>query len=82
MNFKEASKQVWTSNNSTEHINAGSLQRIADACELMAKNYTSMQNDLKWAKDRNQRLERELLTMTRSNRSLRGYIKRLKGAGK
>jgi hypothetical protein len=35
--LREASKQKWTSKNTIEHINAGSLQRIADATEAMAK---------------------------------------------
>lgn len=43
--FKEVSKQNWNAKNSTEHINAGSLQRIADATEIMAQNYVSLQND-------------------------------------
>lgn len=42
------SKKDWNSDRSIEAINAGSLQRIADATEIMAKNYVSMQNDLEW----------------------------------
>ena len=40
------SKKDWNSDRSIEAINAGSLQRIADATEIMAKNYVQMQRDL------------------------------------
>ena len=45
MNQREASKLNFTSNNTVEEINSGCLQRIADATEKMASNYTSLQND-------------------------------------
>jgi hypothetical protein len=40
--IKEASQKTWTSNDSTEHINAGSLQRIADAVEAMATDHVQL----------------------------------------
>ena len=42
MNMREASKHVWTSNNTVEQINCGSFQRIADACEVMAHNHAAL----------------------------------------
>lgn len=44
-NFRDHSKGNWASSGSTEHINAGSLQRIADASEKMASNYTQLQSE-------------------------------------
>jgi len=49
-NQREHSKQNWASGGSVEEINSGSLQRIADATEIMAQNYVTLQNDLKWYK--------------------------------
>ena len=78
--FKESSKQSWTSAGSVEHINAGSLQRIADACELMAGNYLRLQSDL----ELNRRWHREELALRRKRdrqiAALRGVITRLKKA--
>ena len=77
-NQREASKQNWESRNTVEDINSGSLQRIADAVEKMASNYTRMEHDLalykRWYKE-----EMEVKhKVIRSNNSLRGYITRLK----
>jgi hypothetical protein len=43
--FREASKSNWASNTSVEHINAGSLQRIADAMELSCKDRERLERD-------------------------------------
>lgn len=45
-NQREASKQNWTSSDTIEDINSGCLQRIADATELIAKNYTQLLKDI------------------------------------
>jgi hypothetical protein len=78
--FREASRNHWTSNTSVEHINAGSLQRIADAMELSCKdrerlerNYANMRRWRDEAKACSERL-------ARSNAALRGVIKRMKKA--
>lgn len=44
MTHREASKKVWNSSDPgrMDEINMGSLQRIADACELMAKNHARL----------------------------------------
>ena len=39
MNMRELSRKEFTSNGTVEHINCGSLQRIADALEKVAINY-------------------------------------------
>jgi hypothetical protein len=43
--FRHASRTNWASSNSVEHINAGSLQRIADAAEKMAQRHTELIRD-------------------------------------
>lgn len=61
-----------------EQINSGSLQRIADATEAMAKNYTAMQED----RDRYKRWyeDQRAITLRLSRRitAFRGVITRMK----
>ena len=40
--LREQGKRDWTANESIPHIQTGALQRIADACELMAKNHVEL----------------------------------------
>ncbi len=40
--LRNSSKQEWTGGATIEQINAGSLQRIADATEKMALNYDTL----------------------------------------
>lgn len=80
LNYKEESKKEYGTSSSfaVEHLNAGSLQRIADATEAMAKNHIRLQSDLDWY-TRMYNQERE--TTKRLNneiRSLKGWITRLK----
>jgi hypothetical protein len=77
-NFRDLSKQGWEGNGTTENINIGSLQRIADAIEAMAQNFIELQNDRdlykRWYFE-----EREISGKLRSsNYHLRGHITRLK----
>lgn len=65
--FKEISKVNWAINNelkiheaSLEHVKIGSLQRIADATELMAKNITNLINQVEFLKDENKHLRNAL----------------------
>lgn len=79
-NFREDSKKYWTSNTSVEHINAGSLQRIADAMELSCKNREQLERDyayMRKARDSERECNRRL---ARSNAAFRGVIKRMKKA--
>lgn len=77
-NQREDSKKDWLSKSTIEEINAGSLQRIADASEKMATNYTQLQNDLalykKWYFERGERLQK----LERRISALRGVITKLK----
>jgi len=50
-NLREHSKQNWRSQGCLEQINAGSLQRIADAAELIADNYQRLLDDVKRYKE-------------------------------
>lgn len=84
-NYREASKLNWAPKEAPpswtmERINAGSLQRIADAVEKMAGSYQTLINErdnykrwVKQAEDRSEKLQH-------SNNALRGVIKKLKGA--
>ena len=75
--FREHSKNSWESNNSVEHINAGSLQRIADATELMAKRHQELVNERDTFKRSKDYWEARHADLERSNRSLRGQITKL-----
>lgn len=77
-NFRDASRQDWASGSTNEDINAGSLQRIADATEKMAASYDAMRNDRdryeRWYKEERARCEKR----DRQISALRGVITRLK----
>jgi valyl-tRNA synthetase len=45
--LRDTSRKVWSSNDTLEAINAGSLQRIDDATEAMAKNHIALENQVK-----------------------------------
>lgn len=66
-NCREASKANWGAgsencNPSPEEVNRGSLQRIADACELMAKSHQQLINDRdmykRWYEEKGARCEK------------------------
>lgn len=82
MNQREASKQNWnlfTDGHPTiQEINSGSLQRIADATELMASNYTRLQNELQWMKESKERQRLEATRLFNQVRTLKGVITKLK----
>lgn len=79
-NLRESSRKNWTSNTTIEHINAGSLQRIADAIELFCKDRERLEQDyVNMRRLRDKAVERsEQLAGT--NASLRGIITRMKKA--
>jgi len=61
-----------------EQINCGSLQRIADASEVMARRYVDLLKDVEqyrrwWNEEREKNA-----ALTRSNSALRGQITKLK----
>lgn len=82
-NYRELSKQNWHKATAPEVgtdevITIGSLQRIADACELMAKDRDRMETTMRWQKERIQRMERENSRLAHSNAAYRGMLKKLK----
>ena len=84
--YKDASRTNWRSEvdgpdgswPGIERVNAGSLARIADACELMAKDREEMERALAWKTKLAERRLAELETERNRVAGLRGYIKRLK----
>lgn len=80
--LREASSASWSASTTptVEQINAGSLQRIADATEVVAKGYIALRDradfyERRWReeKDSNENLVRRI-------NSLRGVITRMKKA--
>lgn len=65
-----------------EALNAGTLMRIADATELMAKNHDALLRAKKSAEESRDYWQAEHDRMQRRCRSLRGYITRLKHASR
>ena len=78
--LRELSKQNFTSStgNTHEAISAGALQRIADATEMMAKNYASLQEDRdRYRRWYNEEVERRA-KLQRQITALKGVITKLK----
>src|SRR6185369_3853054 len=72
VNIKQHSRGEWaTESPSLDHIKIGSLQRIADATELMARNYVDMQISLDYWKQRAISAEQEI---ERLKHSRAGYM--------
>ena len=59
-------------------LSLGCLQRIADATEKMAGNYTQLQSDRDWFKSRNEELRKSNSRMARRIAALQGVITKLK----
>lgn len=78
--YQQLSKTQWETEDraNLEKINAGSLQRIADATELMASNYLQLQRDLalykRWYEETNERNKK----MAKQIAAYQGHINRLK----
>ncbi len=70
--------QFMSSNRLLEDINCGSLQRIADAMELMAKNHSALLNELKWANEKIARVELHAKRLKGTNAALRAHLTRLR----
>lgn len=77
--LREMSRRTWTqTDNSTEQINTGSLQRIADATELMAKRYQDLLDENQRYKGYCNDYQRKILKRDRTISALRGQITKLK----
>jgi hypothetical protein len=75
--LRETSKQEFSGKSSLENINAGSLQRIADATEKMASSYVDLEADRNRYREWYQKRKAEAESLTRQNSALRGVITRL-----
>ncbi|KDC22999.1 hypothetical protein AZ20_4231 [Bordetella bronchiseptica E014] len=77
----EQSRKRWVTQGdaaSLEQINAGSLQRIADATEKMAQRHTELMRERDGYKDLYERSAASVDQLRHSNRSLRGHITKLR----
>lgn len=79
-NIREASRATWDSRGSIEHINAGSLQRIADATEKMASSYDSMRESRDWAVKRADEYQSDLKKAHNRISALKGVITKMRKA--
>lgn len=61
-----------------ETIQVSSLIRIADATEVIAKNYNELLGENKRLKERFNTQQQLIIQLENSNRSLRGHITRLR----
>lgn len=77
-NLKIMSRQEWNGDKGYDAINCGSLQRIADATEKMAANYTALQQNYDSVKNNRDYWQRQYEKEKRRAAALRGIINRLK----
>lgn len=78
MNAREESRQNWTGSSTVESINSGSLQRIADAAELMAKNYIALQARAESAERSANYWREQYEKKVHQVRALRGVVTKLR----
>jgi hypothetical protein len=76
--LREMSRQEYESQTHLLQINAGSLQRIADATEKMAVNYVQLQKDYEYMKMLKNNIEQMFIEQLNKNRALKGVITKLK----
>lgn len=82
-NYRDASRINWgnedTGNGlSLEQINTGAMLRVADACELMAKNHDQLVRAKEAAERSVQFWRNQANSLQRSNNALRGQITKLR----
>jgi len=77
-NLKDLSRKDFDGASTIENINAGSLQRIAAACEIMATNFVKLQNDYKYMKERRDYYHQRTEELQRSVIGLKGVIGKMK----
>lgn len=84
--FKESSKIGYFNKDgsqpTTEQLSLGCMQRIADASELMATNFLSLQQSNEYLKKRNRNLEDDVEYWKRSSATYKGKYNRLKNIQK
>lgn len=80
-NHREISKMVYRIRGdkpTIEEINCGSLQRLADAAELMATNFLRLQSDVEYLTKRNKILKENLEHEKKRISAYKGQITKLK----
>lgn len=79
-NYREESRNAWGTQGevTVKNIKVGAILRIADATEKMASNYTRMENDLKWYKEKYDEKNRDIKRLERVIAGLRGHLTRAK----
>ncbi len=76
--MREESRKEFTGDNTFEGIQAGSLQRIADAVEKMVGDWDRLQRRAKWAEEALERANVRADHAEHQARALRGVITKLK----
>lgn len=76
---RQASRHNWNSGDTIEDINAGSLQRIADACETMCRDRETLERDYRYVCRSLDEYRSDMQRLMRKNAALRGVITKLKG---
>lgn len=79
-NFRKMSKNNWFSSEgpTSENINTGSLQRIADSLEKIEQPYLKLISEIKFYSDAYNRQGITIQKLLRKNAALRGVITKLK----
>ena len=80
--LRGSSVKNWTGNGTVEDINAGSLQRIADATELIAKRYAELIRERDDFERRWRSTETRAQVLERRLSAAKGQITRLRNATK
>lgn len=83
--YREESKGNYGTSNeilTIEQLNTGAMLRIADATEKMASNYSRMESELKWYKERYDEKNKEIKRLDRVIAALRGHLTRAKSKSK
>lgn len=81
--FRTASRRDFSrsSGATTGDLQLGCLQRIADACETMARENDRLIRDAKYQREERERLSRRLDLELRRSAAYRGLIARMKRKG-
>lgn len=78
--LKSLSKSVYSVQDgaTVDNLQTSALMRIADATELMARNYIQLQRDLDYYKNRNNGLSQDKEKLYRQISALKGVITKVK----
>lgn len=81
--LRDLSKKTWfPSDNTLASINAGSMQRIADATEKMAQRHTDLMRDRDWYERAFKEAARDREALKRQLSAAKGQITKLRNAAK